>query len=194
MPFSKVVKRLPEIREKNTIARAQFSLVEPIVPWIDDMAHIHPSISPSHIHPFIHLKKRRKKGKRKTIQKPTARLSLSLSLARLSLPPRNPRRHYLRRSIPACSGGPRRRAAKIRAPLPPLFPSLRPDPPLVAPRAHPRPLPMARVSRVASPPTPARRWRLCSTLSNAHRKSHGRLRLVDGAPAPGGCGADARGG
>jgi uncharacterized protein involved in exopolysaccharide biosynthesis len=108
--------------------------------------------------------------------------------------PRNRRRRHLRRSIPACSGGPHQHAAQIQAPLPLLFPSFRPDPPLAAPGAHPRPLPMARVSRVASPPTPAWQRRLCSALFDAHRKSHGQFRLMDGAPAPDGCGADARGG
>ena len=117
---------------------------------------------------------------------PPCHLSPS-SLSRLSLPPPPlPMPH---------DSGVFRRASPTRStdasPLPPLFPSLRPDAPLVAPRAQPRPLPMARVPRVASPPTPARRRRLCSALSEAHRKSHGRLRLVDGTPAPGGCGADA---
>ena len=151
--------------------------------WWNQLCHglmtwltsIHPSLHPT----YIHLKKRRRKRK-KTRHKSTAHLSLSL----VSPPPRETSPPP---PTPLDSG-------LYRRPLPPLFPSLRPDPPLAAPRAHPRPLPMARVSRVASPPTPACRWRLCSALFDAHRKSHGRLRLVVGAPAPGGCGADARGG
>ena len=73
--------------------------------------------------------------------------------------------------VPACSGGPRRCAAQIRAPLPPLFPPLRPDPPLASRVAHPQPLPTARISRVAFPPIPARRRRLCSALFDAHQPS-----------------------
>ena len=158
------------------------------------LTSIHPSLHATcHIHPSKENEgKKKKKNKTETHRTPPPLLLLLVSPC--SPHPRNPRRRCLRSSIPACSGGPRRRVAQIRAPLPPLFPSLRPDPPLASPRAHPRPLPIARVSRVASPPTLACRWRLCSTLSDAHRKSHGQLPLVVGSPAPGGCGADARGG
>ena len=88
-----------------------------------------------------------------------------------TIPPPKPLQPPPTPLVPACSGGPRRCASQIRAPLPPLFPHLRPNPPLTAPVAHPQPFPTARVSRVAFPPIPARRRRLCSALFDAHQPS-----------------------
>ena len=165
------------------------------------LTSIHPSLHATcHIHPSKEKEgKKKKKNKTETHRTPPPLLLLLVSpslpplsfLSLSSLPTPAAAAYAARfRRVPASLANAQHRSE----PLPPLFPSLRPDPLLAAPRAHPRPLPMARVLRVASPPTPACRWRLCSALSDAHRKSHGQLPLVVGSPAPGGCGADARGG